>query len=129
MLWPLINLITFPRVTRTTCKLFLWFLKTADFLRHWLLAMCCQSMLTEYYFVLNISFYILWNNCQPWSSIPIKIDLIETINDENQTWFDNYFICSHQPYSVPWETTVYQNRLEGLWLCSDEIKHASSCKP
>ena len=49
---------------------------------------------------LSISFYILWNNCQPWSSIPIKIDCvllgIKHINYENQIWFDKEFTCSHQ---------------------------------
>ena len=39
--------------------------------------------------------YILWNNCQPWSSIPIKINC-QTINDENQKWFDKDCTCSYQ---------------------------------
>ena len=67
---------------------------------------------------LSISFYILWNNCQPWSSIPIKIDCVW--DQTYQLWKPNmirqrvYLLPSTTTYSAPWETTVYQNRLEGL---------------
>lgn len=56
--------------------------------------------------------YILWNNCQPWSSIPIKIKrlMMRTKHDSIKI----LLAPTTTTYSVPWETTVYQNRLEGL---------------